>query len=105
MFSDPQRNIEQFELTEGMSVADLGAGSGFYSISAARVVGDGKVYAVDVQRDLLTKLSGDAQKSHLTNIEVIWGDAEKSGGTKLGNDSMDAVIISNILFQLQDKGG
>jgi len=49
MFSDPKKNIEQMQLEHGMKIADLGSGSGFYSLEAARVVGDGgKVYAIDV---------------------------------------------------------
>ncbi len=104
MFSDPQRNVDQLALTTGMKVADLGAGSGFYTMAAARAVGDaGRVYAIDIQKDLLAKIKTDAQRNHLNNIEVIWGDLEKVGGTKLQDAIADAVIISNILFQIEQK--
>ena len=39
MFADPQKNVAQFGIEHGMSVADLGAGTGFYSIEAAKLVG------------------------------------------------------------------
>lgn len=56
-FTDPQNNIDQFDLDSGMRVADLGAGSGAYSVAAAKKVGgDGRVYAVEVQKDLLEKI-------------------------------------------------
>jgi len=58
---------------------------------------------VDIQKDLLSKIKNDANKNHLLNIEVIWGDIEKIGGTKLRDNCVDGVVASNILFQLQDK--
>jgi len=104
MFSDPRRNIEQFGLSDGKIVADLGAGSGFYSIEAARAVAPhGRVYAIDVQADLLARLRTEAQRNHITNIDVIRGDIERLGGTKVREGSIDAAIASNVLFMLDDK--
>ncbi len=104
MFSDPQHNIEQFALKDGMVVADLGAGSGFYSLAAAKVVAPtGKVYAVDVQKDLLDRLKKEAQRNHVRNIDVVSGDLEHLGGSKVRESSCDAVIASNILFMLDDR--
>lgn len=104
MFSDPKKNIEQFALHSGMTIADLGAGSGVYSALCAVAVGDmGKVYAVDVQKELLSKIKSEANKNHLLNIEIVWGDIEKVGGTKLRDGCVDGAVASNILFQLQDK--
>ena len=103
-FTDPQNNIDQFDLMSGMQVADLGAGVGAYTVVAAKKVGpDGKVNAVEVQRRLLDKIRLSAEMEHLFNVKVIWGDVEKLGGSKLEDSSMDAVIISNVLFQLDNK--
>jgi len=105
-FSDPQKNIEQLELREGMVVADFGAGSGAYTIAAAKSVGDsGHVYAVDVQKELLSGIKNLAAKEGVFNIEVIWGDIERIGKTKIKDGIIDVVIISNILFQVEDKIG
>ena len=104
MFSDPIKNIEQFELEKGNKVADLGSGSGFYSIEVAQIVGgDGRVYSVDVQKDLLQKIRNQAILKKLRNVEIIWGDMEKVGGTKLRAEMVDRVIISNTLFQIEHK--
>jgi ubiquinone/menaquinone biosynthesis C-methylase UbiE len=106
VFSDPKFNLKQFGIEKGMKVADLGVGAGFYTIEAAREVGDdGLVFAVDVQKDLASSVKLLADKEGLHNVEVIWGDIEKVGGTKIKEDSIDAVMASNVLFQLENKEG
>ncbi|MFA6430306.1 MAG: methyltransferase domain-containing protein [Candidatus Paceibacterota bacterium] len=104
MFSDPEKNIKQFSLAEGSYVADFGSGSGFYSFAAAEAIGSGgRVYSLDIQKDLLEKIKREAQFRHLSNIEIIWADLEHVGGTKLRESSIDSVILANILFQLENK--
>lgn len=104
MFSDPKHNIEQFMIGEGTKVADFGAGSGHYTIEAAKAVGDsGFVYAVEIQRDLLDRVKNLAREKNLHNVEVLWGDLEKIGGSGLGDSSVNSVIVSNILFQIENK--
>lgn len=104
MFSNPEKNIEQFGLLPGMKVADLGVGSGFYTLAAARAVGEkGRVFAVDIQQDLLAKVKNQARNAHLYNIEIIWGDLERMGGTKIRDMSVDGVVLSNVLFQIEHK--
>ncbi|MSR71286.1 MAG: class I SAM-dependent methyltransferase [Candidatus Taylorbacteria bacterium] len=103
-FSDPEKNIAQFSLTPGLHVADLGAGTGFYTFAAAKAVGGaGRVYAIEVQKDLLTRLKTNASHERLSNIEVLWGDIESIGGTKLRDGSVDRVVASNVLFQIEHK--
>jgi ubiquinone/menaquinone biosynthesis C-methylase UbiE len=101
MFSDPQKNIAELGIVDGMKVVDLGAGSGFYTIEAAKKVGNrGMVYAVDVQQDLLNKIKNTASLAGLHNIEIVWGNIEKLGGTKLREAIADRIILSNTLFQI-----
>ena len=101
MFSDPQKNIAELGIVDSMKIVDLGAGSGFYTIEAAKKVGvRGMVYAVDVQQDLLNKIKNSAGLVGLHNIEVVWGNIEKIGGTKLREAIADRIIISNTLFQI-----
>ena len=104
MFSDPAKNIQRLGLIRGMHIADFGAGSGFYSMSLAEEVGDnGRVYAIDVQKDLLQKIKNEAKAKGVSNLEIIWGNVEKAGGTKMGDNTIDIVVIANILFQAEDK--
>lgn len=103
-FSNPRENILHLALREGMKVADLGAGSGHYTQAAASIVGhEGMVYAVDVQEDILRHLKDAAERRHLYNIKYIWGDLEKVASTNLRDKSVDAVILSNTLFQIENR--
>ena len=104
MFSDPSKVVEQCGIQPGMDIADFGSGSGFYSIEASKALAaTGRVYAIDAQKDLLVKLKNHAIKEGLFNIEIIWGDLEKPGGTKLRDGSIDLAFICNVFFQIEEK--
>ncbi|MFA6254075.1 MAG: class I SAM-dependent methyltransferase [Candidatus Paceibacterota bacterium] len=100
-FADPLTNLQQINLTLGMTVVDFGAGSGAYTLPAARLVAPaGKVYAVEIQKDLLETIKKAAEAEHLGgNVNLIWGDVEQPGGVGLGDNLADVIIISNLLFQ------
>jgi len=105
-FSDPKSNVLQLGLRDGMKVGDFGAGSGHYAAAAAAIVGpSGRVYAVDIQEDILKRVKDHAHEKGFRNVETIWGNFEKVGGTKLRDASLDAVILSNTLFQLDHREG
>src|SRR3989344_5858132 len=103
MFSDPLKNLKAFGIREIDIVADLGAGTGFYSILAAQIANRGKVYAVEISKDFLHTIINKIKEAKLKNIEALWGDVEKLGGTKIAGAVVDKVIASNILFQVEDK--
>lgn len=89
-----------------MQVADVGCGVGHYVFALAdELQGEGKIYGIDVRKNVLEKVASEAREKGFSNIEIIWGDAEKEGGTRLADDSMDAVVASNIFFQAEDKEG
>ena len=112
-FSNPHENVLQLGLREGMKVGDFGAGTGHYARTAAAIVGhDGKVYAIDIQDGVLKhlKLNNSGNRQNLPAgrqgiIETICGDIEKQGGTHLREASLDAVILSNVLFQIENRFG
>ena len=103
MFTDPVKNLRALGLKENDIVADLGAGTGYYSIAAGMLVPKGKVYAVELQKDFLATIKNKISYAHLSNVECLWGNVEKLGGTKIGDNVVDVVIASNILFQVEDK--
>jgi len=103
-FSNPEQNARRIGFKEGMKVADFGAGSGAHTIALADVVGaSGVVYAVDVQRDLLTRIQNNAVQAGHDNVEVVWGNMEEFGGLSIRDDLLDGVLLSNTLFQVDDK--
>ena len=104
MFIKPEEIIKNFEVRSGMVVADFGSGIGHYVLAIAKKMNNlGTVYAIDIQKNLLEKIKSEADKQHLSNVEIIWADIEGKEGTKLANGILDFAVASNILFQIGDK--
>lgn len=79
------------KIQQGSSVADIGAGSGWFTVRAARRVGtSGKVYAVEINRDYLKHIEARAVKEKLSNIHTVLG---KEDDPLLPRNSVDAVLI------------
>ncbi len=103
-FVDPGTVATHFFLKEGDQVADLGAGSGFYLQTLARAVGPtGRVYACEIQRPLVEKLTALKRTLGLSNVDILWCDLEEANGVKLADRSLDAAILSNTFFQIERK--
>jgi len=103
-FVAPEIVVSHFHLRPGDNVADFGAGRGTFSFILAKVVGPtGKVYACEIQKNLVETLAETARKNNTDNLESIWCDIEADKGTKLESDSLDAAILVNTLFQMEEK--
>jgi len=103
-FAHPARNVRALGIDPGMIVADFGSGSGAYVLLiAAALQGVGRVYAVDIQRDLLRRTNTEATGKGFSNVEVVWADLEKPGASKIADGALDLVLVSNLLFQLENK--
>ena len=97
-FLTPDHLVKELYLKPGDRVADIGCGTGAYTIALAKEVGDvGQVYAVDVHREALHTLAGTLDRRGIINVEMIWADVEKAVG--IDAYSLDAVVLSNVLFQ------
>lgn len=104
MFVNPDQIIDSLEIEPGMTAADFGCGAGFYTLALARKIGErGRVYAFDIQKNMLEMVRSKARLHHLLNIEAAWADLEKAGSTRLKDGIIDVVFLSNILFQIEDK--
>jgi ubiquinone/menaquinone biosynthesis C-methylase UbiE len=104
MFAHPKDHIEFLELDVGMKVLDVGAGAGHHSIELARAVGEtGRVYALDVQKDLLARIKKEAVEAKIHNVDIMHGDIEKKGGTRLPDGICDRVLIANVMFQIDHR--
>ena len=97
----PDLVVESLGLKLGDEVADLGAGSGYFTIRLAREVGaTGKVYAVDLDPKLLEHIDRRAKEEQLENIQTILADPNDP---KLGSNSVDLIFICDVLHHINDR--
>lgn len=102
-FARPHKAVGEFHIEPGMNIADFGAGSGAYTFAIAEALGgSGVVYAIDIQQPLIRRIQSEAKKKNLSTVEILWCDLEHKG-THLKEHSMDKVLLSNILFQVEEK--
>ena len=103
-FVVPEKVVTHFHLREGDVVGDFGAGSGFFEKSLSRAVGvSGAVYAFEIQKQLVERVAVMARKEHLENVNVLWCDLEQQDGGTFKNGILDAGVLSNALFQFENK--
>lgn len=101
---NPEKIAAGFGLKEGMTVADFGSGSGYFTILLGQRVGKGgKVFALDIQESALDNVRVKAKAAGLDNIETIRSNLEVLGGSGLADNSQDMVLLANILFQSEQK--
>lgn len=94
---NPSKAVAQLGLKPGMTVCDLGAGTGYYAVRMARLVGEsGKVYAVDIQPKMLELLGQRLASAGIRNIQPVLGaEAE----TNLPPDSQDLIILVDVYHE------
>ncbi len=100
-FVDPKEIIEDLPLKDKMTVVDFGCGAGAWIISLADKIEEGIFYAVDILEEPLSILRGRAKHEGLKNIKTVKADVEK--GVDIRDESADLVLMTNFLFQVEDK--
>lgn len=100
-FLDPAKTLKEIRLRKNMTAVDLGCGSGGWAIPLAKELTEGKVIAVDILEEPLSALRARAKLEKLFNIETVLANAEK--GTDLFENSADLVLMTNLLFQCEDR--
>jgi ubiquinone/menaquinone biosynthesis C-methylase UbiE len=103
-FMNPRAVITHFHLRPGDAVADFGAGAGQYLGELSRAVGsNGSVHACEIQKGLVERLTARIHEERLANVHPLWCDLEAPGGTKLRDGLLDAGMLINTLFQIEDR--
>ena len=95
---DPDLAMRLIRVQRGSTVADLGAGSGYFTVRLARAVGSaGKVYAVDIQQGMLDLLQRAVTKEKLTNVIAVLGAEDDP---RLPAASLDLVLLVDVYHEL-----
>lgn len=97
-WQDIDKIIYRMRMRKGDVVADIGAGSGYFTIPLARKVGtEGRVYAEDIQKEMTDYISQKVKKLRLRNIRVVLGKVEDP---LLPNNSLNYAFIANTYHSL-----
>lgn len=84
----------------GMTVADIGAGEGYYTVRLAERVGrEGRVLAQDISREALDRLGRRVERERLENISIKPGDADNP---QLPADSFDRIFMVHMYHEVTD---
>jgi ubiquinone/menaquinone biosynthesis C-methylase UbiE len=103
-FTKPDNNVAQLELKGTEHIAVFGSGAGGHSFAALRALrGNGKVVALDSRQDLLDRVASDASQLRISGLSTRQANLEMIGGTRMVENSQDAVIIPNTLFSAGRK--
>lgn len=102
-FLDPQKVLNKLKLREDMVAADFGSGSGGWAIPLAKILKEGKVYAIDILEEPLSALVSRMRLERVLNIDTIRSNVESPNGSKLTDGSVDLVLMTNLLFEVEDK--
>lgn len=99
-FLNPDSILEKSGLDSHTVFADLGCGSGYFTIPASLIVR--KVYAIDVQQEMLDIIGEKIRKEKLKNIETVLSG---ESSIPLPDKSVDVLFMANVFHELEDREG
>jgi ubiquinone/menaquinone biosynthesis C-methylase UbiE len=98
-WQSPERIMDALGVGEGVVVADLGAGSGWFTIRLANRVGpNGIVYAEDVQRQMIDSITRRVERLGLKNVRTVLGT---TNDPRLPPGAVDAVLIVDSYHEME----
>jgi ubiquinone/menaquinone biosynthesis C-methylase UbiE len=100
----PERELEEnssqllknMNIRPGMVIADIGAGSGYYTVRLSKLTGNGKVYAVDVEPEMIKYLDQRATKDNLKNVITILGSEQN---VHLAANSINLMLLVDVYHE------
>jgi len=102
-FLNPQKVLNELKLKGDLIAADFGSGSGGWTIPLAKRLRFGKIYAIDILQEPLSALKSKSEMERVYNIETICSNVEQKKGSTLPESSCDLVLMTNLLFEAEDK--
>ena len=88
--------MEALKLKPGMEVADIGAGSGVISVMIAKRIGNGQLFAVDIQQEMLDALEEKCRMQNVTNVIPVLGTTQS---TRLAPGSIDLAVMVDVYHE------
>jgi cyclopropane fatty-acyl-phospholipid synthase-like methyltransferase len=110
VFDDPARDawqqpdavIAALGLTPAMTVADIGAGTGYFAVRLARAVPEGQVIATDIEPDMVRYLEERATRESLPNLRAV---QTPPADPQLAEASLDRILVVDVWHHLGDRVG
>src|SRR4029079_2598017 len=97
---EPDIALDAIKLTTGSTVADVGAGSGYMTVKMAKRVGPtGKVYANDIQPEMLALLRQRLVREKVTNVDLVLGNFEHP---KLPAGAIDLILMVDVYHEFSE---
>lgn len=92
--------VARLGLAPGAVVADIGAGSGVFSVPLARAVPQGRVYAVDIDQGLVDHIARKAEEARAANVKPVLGGFTDP---RLPARDVDVAFIFDVLHHIEDR--
>ncbi len=100
MWQQPKKLLDVIGVKKGMTIADVGAGEGYFTLRLARKVGyEGKVYANDINESFLEKIRNSCKKEGFNNVITILGNSDDP---LLPEGKIDMVLMVNVMHLLEN---
>jgi SAM-dependent methyltransferase len=91
-----EKLIRNLNLKQTDVIADIGAGTGYHAFKIAQLVPEGKVYAVDIQEEMLSAIEARKKEENIYNIEAVEGSEQS---VKLPENTVDKVLMVDVYHE------
>lgn len=97
----PIKALRSLGIRKHITVADVGCGTGFFTIPLVRIVGlKGMVFAVDISCEMLNEVKKRIRKNKLKNVKVLFSKENK---IPIGSGKVDYCLLSSVVHELENK--
>lgn len=96
----PDDVLAALELGPGMAIADVGAGTGYFTVRLARAVRDGQIIATDIEPDMVRYLTERAAREGLGNVRAVKAEA---ADPNLPAGSVDRILVVDVWHHIADR--
>lgn len=104
MFLNPKKLLALAHIQPGMLIADFETTNSYIPLEIGRLLkNEGKIYVTGSNKELLKRVGSEAKHQHITSLEILSGHIEKNEGIPLRDGTLDLIVMSNVLFSVDEK--